>query len=143
MNKFAILVFMMIFSTLNAIDLSNYRNLKNVNLDEFIISYRAIVKNNVLIGEEFNVAKVLTHSQNPDIIAQCDIELSPDDSNIKTLKQNQNAILECFERKLSHKIRDDIKSINNEVRTKTTYKIPPCRILLDKQNAKIHIIGQQ
>ena len=117
---------------------------KSNNKDEFIISYRAIMKNNILIGEEFKVAKALTTSQNPTIIAQCDIiEFSPDDSHIKTLKQNQSAILECIERELKSKIRDDVKSINNEVRTKTTYKIPAQRILLDRQRLKIHIIGQK
>ena len=117
---------------------------KSNSNDEFIISYRAIMQNNVLIGEEFKVAKALTISQNPNIIAQCDIvEFSPDDSHIKTLKQNQSAILSCFEQTLHNKIRDDIKSINNEVRTKTTYKIPAQRILLDRQRSKIHIIGQK
>ena len=116
----------------------------NGNNGEFIISYRAIMKNNILIGEEFKVAKALTTSQNPTIIAQCDIiEFSPNDSHIKTLKQNQSAILECIERELKSKIRDDVKSINNEVRTKTTYKIPAQRILLDRQRLKIHIIGQK
>lgn len=116
----------------------------STNQNEFIISYRAIMKNNVLIGEEFKVAKALTTSQNPTIIAQCDIvESNPSDSHIKTLRLNQSAILSCFERTLNNKIRDDIKSINNEVRTKTTYKIPAQRILLDRQRLKIHIIGQK
>ncbi len=127
----------------NKVDSQNLAQISN-NKDEFIISYRAIMKNNVLIGEEFKVAKALTTSQNPTIIAQCDIiEFSPDDSHIKTLKQNQSAILECIERELKSKIRDDVKSINNEVRTKTTYKIPAQRILLDRQRSKIHIIGQK
>lgn len=113
------------------------------NFDEFIISYRAIMKDNALIGEEFKVAKALKKTQNPRIKAFCDITSNSSDSHIKTLKQNQNAIVECFEQSLGSVIRDDIKYINNEIRSKTTYKIPPQRILLDIQNNKIHIIGQE
>ena len=113
------------------------------NNDEFIISYRAIAKNNVLIGEEFKVAKALTISQNPRIIAKCDINTNELDSQLMILKQNKDEILACFAGHLDSKIRDDIKSINNEVRTKTTFKIPAQRILLDLQNAQIHIIGQK
>ena len=113
------------------------------NAQEFIITYRAIAKNNILIGEEFKVAKALTISQNPRIIAQCDINANDNASNITILKQNKDEILACFAGHLDSKIRDDIKSINNEVRTKTTFKIPAQRILLDLQRSKIHIIGQK
>lgn len=116
---------------------------QNEKLNEFIISYYAIMKNNALIGEKFSVSKALSTTPNPRIIAQCDIESNALDSNLAILKQNQSAILECFEQTLHSKIRDDIKSINNEVRTKTTYKIPAQRILLDRQRSKIHIIGQK
>ena len=118
-------------------------SLDSANLNEFIISYRAIMKNNALIGEKFSVSKALVVTQNPRIQATCDIESNALDSNLAILKHNQSAILECFERELSTKIRDDVKSINNEVRTKTTYKIPAQRILLDRQRSKIHIIGQR
>ncbi len=115
----------------------------STNQNEFIISYRAIMKDNILIGEEFKVAKALTITQNPRIMETCDIESNANDSHIKTLRLNKNAILSCFERTLNNKIRDDIKSINNEVRVKTTYKIPAQRILLDRKDGKIHIIGQK
>ena len=118
-------------------------SLDSANLNEFIVSYYAIMKNNALIGEKFSVSKALSITPNPRIIAQCDIESNALDSNLAILKQNQSAILECFEQTLHSKIRDDVKSINNEVRTKTTYKIPAQRILLDRQRSKIHIIGQK
>lgn len=132
-------VFLMVFVAVNAME----SNLDLNKCDEFIVSYRAIAKNNILIGEEFKVAKALTQSQNPLIIAHCDISTNDSDSSIKIIKQNKNEILSCFAEHLDSKIRDDVKSINNEVRTKTTFKIPSQRILLDLPNAKIHIIGQK
>ena len=132
---------MILCGILNAVD-SHESNAKD-NAQEFIITYRAIAKNNILIGEEFKVAKALTLSQNPQIIAVCDINTNDNTSNITILKQNKDEILACFAGHLDSKIRDDIKSINNEVRTKTTFKIPAQRILLDLQRSKIHIIGQK
>lgn len=143
----------MIFGILGAGDFANQKadsslrgesqDLRESSANEFIISYRAIAKNNILIGEEFKVAKALTLSQNPQIIAICDINANDNTSSITILKQNKDEILACFAGHLDSKIRDDIKSINNEVRTKTTFKIPAQRILLDLQRSKIHIIGQK
>ena len=127
----------------NEINIENATNGADSSNQEFIISYRAIAKNNILIGEEFKVAKALTLSQNPQIIAICDINANDNTSKITILKQNKDEILACFAGHLDSKIRDDIKSINNEVRTKTTFKIPAQRILLDLQRSKIHIIGQK
>lgn len=154
MNK--IWVFLMVVGILGALDFANQKSDSSLrgesqdlpkpstkNNGEFIITYRAIAKNNILIGEEFKVAKTLTKSKNPRIIAQCDININDSDSSLKILKQNKDEILACFAGHLDSKIRDDIKSINNEVRTKTTFKIPAQRILLDLQNSKIHIIGQK
>ncbi|MGX2983791.1 hypothetical protein [Helicobacter sp. 23-1045] len=154
MNK--IWIFLMILCILGAGDFVNKKSDSSLrgesqdspkqstkNNGEFIITYRAIAKNNILIGEEFKVAKALTLSQNPQIIAVCDINTNDNDSNITILKQNKDEILACFAGHLDSKIRDDIKSINNEVRTKTTFKIPAQRVLLDLQRSKIHIIGQK
>ena len=140
MNK--VWIFLMILCGILGAGDSHESNAKD-NAQEFIITYRAIAKNNILIGEEFKVAKALTLSQNPQIIAICDINTNDNTSSITILKQNKDEILACFAGHLDSKIRDDIKSINNEVRTKTTFKIPAQRILLDLQRSKIHIIGQK
>lgn len=112
--------------------------------DEFIISYRAIVKDSILIGEEFSVVKALTKSKDYDILGVCELDIMDfGDSKNYThfLKQRKEAILECLQTHTQGKISDYTKTINNETRTKTTFKIPPQRILFYPQDSKLHIIG--
>lgn len=112
--------------------------------EEFIISYRAIVKDGILIGEEFSVVKALTQSKNYDILGVCELDIMDfgDSKNYTPfLKQRKEAILECLQTHTQSKISDYTKTINNETRTKTTFKIPPQRILFYPQDSKLHIIG--
>lgn len=113
---------------------------------EFIISYKAIVKDNVLLGEEFNVAKALTFSEDYEVLGICDLEnigenFKNDSAKVTFLKQNKEAILECLQTHTQGKISDSTKFIDNQTRTTTTFKIPPQRVLLYKDSFKLHIIG--
>lgn len=112
--------------------------------EEFIVSYKAIVKDSILIGEEFSVVKALTQSKNYDILGVCELDIVDfgDSKNYTPfLKQRKEAILECLQTHTQGKISDYTKTINNETRTKTTFKIPPQRILFYPQDSKLHIIG--
>lgn len=112
--------------------------------EEFIVSYKAIVKDSILIGEEFSVVKALTQSKDYDILGVCELDIVDfgDSKNYTPfLKQRKEAILECLQTHTQGKISDYTKTINNETRTKTTFKIPPQRILFYPQDSKLHIIG--
>lgn len=123
--------------------------------DEFIISYKAIVKNQILIGEEYNVSKALSLSRDYKVIGFCDF--IPDvlsknkDSNINVevessidetfgiLKNNKDIILECLQKHINTKIRDDARFINNALHSKITFEVKPQRILAVFDGNKINI----
>lgn len=111
--------------------------------EEFIISYKAITKNNVLIGEEFNISKALKNTSNYEVIGICDfIDISTRDldSNLKNiLKDNKDTILDCLNKNIYSKIINDIKFIKNAIQSKTTFKIPPQRIIIDTNDNKINM----
>ena len=117
---------------------------------EFIISYRAIVKNHSLIGEEFFVSRPVKNTKQYEVIGICNLDLSSTDldSNLpskiqKILKQNKDFLLDCISKATHISIRDDLKFINNAIFSKTTFKLPPQRILVDSNSNEIKIIREK
>lgn len=110
--------------------------------DELIISYRAITENNILFGEEFNVSKVLKKTNQYYVIGECNF-INNDDNNetntIKIIKHHKEEMLNCFSKNVNAKIIDTIKSINNVVNSKTSFAIPPQRVITNIDNALIQI----
>lgn len=109
---------------------------------EFIISYKAIIKDQILIGEEFNIVKALTRSKEYSITGGCDFipnNMDIESKLIDILKINKEMVLECLEKNINAKITDDTKFINNEVSSKTKFEFLPHRILADIKNNRIDI----
>lgn len=121
--------------------------------DEFIISYRAIVKNQILIGEEYNVSRALSISKDYNVVGVCNFipNLMPsEDFSIESnqnvvfniLKQHKDIMLSCLQKHTNTKIRDDVVFINNALKSKITFEVMPQRILAiyDGNTMNIEII---
>lgn len=129
----------------------------NLHSVELIISYKAIVKNQILVSEEYNVIKVLNKSKEFTLIGNCDFvdssnlheSLTLQNNNefnnlnesqtIQILKNNKDEILECLQKNINTKIRDDSKFINNILVSRIKFEIPAQRIIAIENNNKIEI----
>lgn len=110
--------------------------------DEFIVSYKAIINNQILIGEEYNITKSLTTSKKYSIVGKCDFipnDIEAETKLIDILKANKEMILDCLHKNIDAKIRDDVKYINNMVNFKTKFEFWPHRILAVFDGNKINI----
>lgn len=110
--------------------------------DEFIISYKAIMKNQVLIGEEYNVSKTLTTSKKYIVVGQCDfipIKMELESKTIDILKDNKEMILDCLYKNINAKVSDNVKFIDNAVNFKTKLEFQPHRILAIFDGNKMNI----
>lgn len=111
--------------------------------DEFIISYRAKIKDNILLGEEYNVSRVLKKSSKYKVIGECEMintaELESKNAMLKFLRESKDEMLECLNRHIHSNIREDLKSINNMISSQVLFKIAPRRILVDSRDSKILI----
>ena len=110
--------------------------------DEFIVSYKAIINNQILIGEEYNITKSLTTSKKYSIVGKCDFipnDIEAESKLIDILKANKEMILDCLHKNIDAKIRDDVKYINNMVNFKTKFEFWPHRILAVFDGNKINI----
>lgn len=111
--------------------------------DEFIISYRAKLKDNILLGEEYNVSRVLRKSIDYKVIGECEMmntaELDSKNAMLKFLRESKDEMLECLNRHIHSNIREDLKSINNMISSQVLFKIAPRRILVDSKDSKILI----
>lgn len=114
----------------------------NLN-DEFIISYRAKVKDNVLLGEEYNVSKVLRRSVSYRIIDECEMintaELDSKSAMLVFLRESKDEILDCLNRHIHSNVREDLKSIDNMISSQVLFKITPRRIIVESKDSKILI----
>ena len=108
--------------------------------DEFIISYKAIIKNQILLGEEFNITKSLTTSDDYMVVGRCDfIPENTESELIEILRNNKEIMLDCLYKNIGAKISDDVKFIDNAVNFKTKVEFAPHRILAFFDGNKIDI----
>lgn len=114
--------------------------------DEFIISYKAILKNQILLGEEYNIVKSLTISDKYIIVGKCDfipkieVESNLVESNlIKILRNNKENLLDCLHKNVDAKVSDNAKLIGNVANFKTKFEFKPHRILAFFDGNKIDI----
>lgn len=113
--------------------------------NEFIISYKAMIRNQILFGEKYYVSKTLRTSKHYEVLGECEFmdssDINEDSSNylLLALRNNKEAILECFSKNTSAIVRDDVKYINNEANTKTYFTIEPHRVIAKNNNGNIKI----
>ncbi|RDU62452.1 hypothetical protein [Helicobacter sp. MIT 14-3879] len=112
--------------------------------NEYIISYRAIVKNHILMGEEYNVSKALSKSKSYEVVGECNLidskfDLDSANAIYLALKDNKDEILECFNKFIDNNIRDDVKYINNAIHSKISFSIKPQRVIAYFKDGKINI----
>ncbi|RDU58279.1 hypothetical protein [Helicobacter sp. MIT 99-5507] len=110
--------------------------------DEFIVSYKAIIKNQILFGEEYNVVKSLTISDKYTIVGRCDFipdEIEAESNLIEILRNNKEMVLDCLHKNISAKISDNVKFIDNAINFKTKFEFKPHRILAFFDGNKVDI----
>ncbi|RAX54003.1 hypothetical protein CCY99_04790 [Helicobacter sp. 16-1353] len=115
--------------------------------DEFIISYKALVENHILIGEEYNVSKALSLSKDYKVIGICDFipeshktnDMESNENSFRILKENKDIVLDCLQKYLHIKIRDDARFINNALHSKIAFELQPQRILAVFDGNKMNI----
>ncbi|MDE6886193.1 MAG: hypothetical protein K2P17_04055 [Helicobacteraceae bacterium] len=128
--------------------------------DEFFVSYKAVVKNQILTNEQYYISKALSKSDGWQVIGECEF-IDSSNTNIldendveqgdlfndkpsatllkKILEANKDNVLECLHREIDAYIRDDIKSINNALNSKTNFEYKPQRIKVKYDDNKINI----
>ena len=110
--------------------------------DEFIISYEAIMKNQILLGEEYNIVKSLTTSDKYIIVGRCDFipnQIEAESNLIEILKNNKEMVLDCLHKNINAKVSDNVSFIDNAVNFKTKFEFKPHRILAFFDGNKIDI----
>ena len=109
--------------------------------DEFIITYRGVVKENRLYSEQFNVAKAMVKSRGKTRVFLTTIPYRKELSIPALLRENQDLISEeLFKQGIL--TNDALNSQKYTMETKTVITLPPTRITvtIKEDSANIHLI---
>ncbi|MCE3046986.1 hypothetical protein [Helicobacter kayseriensis] len=117
-----------------------------LNAEEFIISYRAKIKNTLFEGEEYRVSKVIDSKGSRgvkngefEIIKKCTFVplgvLEQRDVE-KYLKQNKDQVLECLYSS-GVGIYDEVITKDLQAKSKTIFKVPPKRVIAQLKDGVI------
>lgn len=118
---------------------------KNGDEVDFIITYRVVVKDDLVISEDFAISKSMTKSDKKGEYL-CSLEIDKDENNIKKnskqmLESIKNGVLECL-LKDGAKINHQDFGTSYKVSSKSFLLLPPTRVRvdLDEDFANIFII---
>lgn len=110
---------------------------------DFIVSYKFLLKDEVPVGEKYNISEPLVSMKNPSFIYQCSIDVFLDDDMsgmgvldmlLKELLQyHKEDVLECLY-KSGVEVKDESMSNNNASKNKTLFTLLPKRIRVSLQN---------
>ena len=109
--------------------------------DEFIITYRGVVKENRLYSEQFNVAQAMVKSRGKRRVFLTTIPYRKELSIPALLRENQDLISEeLFKQGIL--TNDALNSQKYTMETKTVITLPPTRITvtIKEDSANIHLI---
>lgn len=119
---------------------------------EFIISYKAKIKNDLLVGEDYKVSEVLENKGTKGIkngeyrvFKLCKIipqsyEGQEDEANFvkKVLKTQREVVLDCLYSS-GVKIYDEVTSKDLQAKSKTIFSIPPKRVIAKYENGILNL----
>lgn len=119
---------------------------------EFIISYKAKMQNDLLVGEDYKVSEVIAKKGDKGIeegeyriIKVCNIipkdyEGVEDEANFvkKVLKTQRELVLDCLYSS-GIKIYDEVTSRDLQAKSKTIFSIPPKRVIAKYENGILNL----
>lgn len=119
---------------------------------EFIISYKAKIKNDLLVGEDYKVSEVLENKGTKGIkngeyrvFKLCKIipqsyEGQEDEASFakKVLKTQREVVLDCLYSS-GVKIYDEVTSKDLQAKSKTIFSIPPKRVIAKYENGILNL----
>jgi len=116
-----------------------------VGAQEYIFSYRIVVRDGVIIKENYSITRAMVELDNKWVLFECEILPKESDLTIKEFfKLYQEAMLSClFGRGIA--LREDGALQEYRSRSTTTLSIPPTRLLVEFKDdfATIKIIGEK
>lgn len=119
---------------------------------EFIISYKAKMQNDLLVGEDYRVSEVIENKGTKGIkngeykvfklckIIPQDYEGQEDEVSFvkKVLKTQREVVLDCLYSS-GVKIYDEVTSRDLQAKSKTIFSIPPKRVIAKYENGVLNL----
>lgn len=137
--------------------------------EEFIVSYKALVKNHIVVGEEYNLTKALTISQKWRVVSECSFVAVEDsvrdsinftqsaestrdsamdsvdsvdsatDSTLLAILRNHKDSVLDCLNAINANVRDDTRFINNAVDSSVRFEYKPQRVKAREKGGVIEL----